>query len=146
MSRPRVTFFVTGYEQADTIEEAIEGAFAQTYEPLEILLCDDGSGDATPAIMARMAAVQLAVIDDLKMCGRQRLGKLFFDDIFYFGHNSFNAGAKSTHCGGVRYKCCIKWIIPKNFVVDSKGFGYLSDDGICYKVFLVAQSTITSNF
>jgi hypothetical protein len=54
--RPLVTLFVTGYEQAATIREAVEGAFAQTWTPLEIILADDGSRDATHAIMQEMAA------------------------------------------------------------------------------------------
>jgi glycosyltransferase involved in cell wall biosynthesis len=47
---------VLGYEQEATIRETIEGAFAQTYEPLEIVLSDDGSADRTFAIMEEMAA------------------------------------------------------------------------------------------
>ena len=35
---------------------AIEGAFAQTYQPLEILLSDDCSPDGTYRVMQEMAA------------------------------------------------------------------------------------------
>lgn len=38
------------------MREAIEGAFAQTYEPLEIILSDDCSSDRTFDIMQEMAA------------------------------------------------------------------------------------------
>src|SRR5690606_36162487 len=53
---PLVTFFVMGYNQEETIAKGIEGAFAQTYEPLEIILADDGSRDGTYRVMQEMAA------------------------------------------------------------------------------------------
>lgn len=36
MSHPRVTLFVLAYRQEAHVRAAIEGAFAQTYQPLEI--------------------------------------------------------------------------------------------------------------
>lgn len=54
--RPLVTFALFAYNQEDFIREAIEGAFAQTYEPLEIILSDDCSSDRTFEIMQEMAA------------------------------------------------------------------------------------------
>ena len=45
--RPLVTFALFAYNQEKYIREAIEGAFAQTYEPLEIILSDDCSTDRT---------------------------------------------------------------------------------------------------
>jgi glycosyltransferase involved in cell wall biosynthesis len=54
--RPRVTLFITSYNQEDYIRAAIEGAFAQTYSPLEIVMSDDASADRTFAIMEEMAA------------------------------------------------------------------------------------------
>lgn len=53
--RPLVTFAVFAYNQEKYIREAIEGAFAQTYEPLEIILSDDCSTDRTFEIMQEMA-------------------------------------------------------------------------------------------
>lgn len=53
--RPLVTFAVIAYNQERFIREAIEGAFAQTYEPLEIILSDDCSPDSTFQIMQEMA-------------------------------------------------------------------------------------------
>ena len=52
---PLVTFAVIAYNQEQYIREAIEGAFAQTYSPLEIILSDDCSPDRTFAIMQEMA-------------------------------------------------------------------------------------------
>jgi glycosyltransferase involved in cell wall biosynthesis len=54
--RPLVTFALFAYNQEEYIREAIEGAFAQTYEPLEIILSDDCSNDRTFNIMEEMAA------------------------------------------------------------------------------------------
>jgi len=51
-----VTLFVTGFQQAETIERAIAGALAQTHDDLEILLCDDASSDGTAEIMEKAAA------------------------------------------------------------------------------------------
>ena len=43
--RPLVTFALFAYNQEQYIREAVEGAFSQTYEPLEIILSDDCSSD-----------------------------------------------------------------------------------------------------
>jgi cellulose synthase/poly-beta-1,6-N-acetylglucosamine synthase-like glycosyltransferase len=55
--RPLVTFAVFAYNQAKYIRQAVEGAFDQNYEPLEIILSDDASSDETFEIMCEMAAV-----------------------------------------------------------------------------------------
>ena len=52
---PLVTFAVFAYNQEGVVREAIEAAFAQTYQPLEIILSDDCSTDGTFAIMQEMA-------------------------------------------------------------------------------------------
>lgn len=54
--RPLVTFALFAYNQEKYIHEAVEGAFSQTYEPLEIILSDDCSADRTFEIMQEMAA------------------------------------------------------------------------------------------
>lgn len=51
---PLVTFLVVAYNQEDFIREAIEGAFSQTYEHLEIVLSDDCSTDQTFHVMQEM--------------------------------------------------------------------------------------------
>lgn len=55
-NRPLVTFALFAYNQEQYIREAVEGAFDQTYEPLEIILSDDCSTDQTFDIMQEMAA------------------------------------------------------------------------------------------
>lgn len=54
--RPLVSFTLFAYNQEKYIQEAIAAAFAQTYEPLEIILSDDCSSDRTFAIMKEMAS------------------------------------------------------------------------------------------
>jgi glycosyltransferase involved in cell wall biosynthesis len=49
--RPLITFALFAYNQEKFIREAVEGAFAQTYSPLEIILSDDCSSDGTFEIM-----------------------------------------------------------------------------------------------
>ena len=53
--RPLVTFALVAYNQEKYIREAVEGAFSQTYVPLEIILSDDFSSDRTYEIMQEMA-------------------------------------------------------------------------------------------
>jgi glycosyltransferase involved in cell wall biosynthesis len=49
--RPLVTFILVAYNHAAYIREAIAGAFAQSYGPMEIILSDDCSTDRTFEIM-----------------------------------------------------------------------------------------------
>ena len=51
IERPLVTFYVMAYNQERFVREAVEGALAQTYSPLEVLLSDDCSTDRTFEIM-----------------------------------------------------------------------------------------------
>jgi hypothetical protein len=51
-----VTFALFSYNQERFIREAVAGAFAQTYTPLEIILSDDGSSDRTFEIMRELCA------------------------------------------------------------------------------------------
>jgi glycosyltransferase involved in cell wall biosynthesis len=52
---PLVTFVLVAYNQEKFIRSAVEGAFSQTYQPLEIILSDDSSTDGTFEIMREMA-------------------------------------------------------------------------------------------
>lgn len=54
--RPLVSFVLFAYNQERFIREAVKGAFAQSYSPLEIILSDDCSTDRTFEIMADMAS------------------------------------------------------------------------------------------
>lgn len=54
--KPLITFALFAYNQERFIREAVEGAFSQTYSPLEIILSDDCSSDRTFEIMEEMTA------------------------------------------------------------------------------------------
>tara|TARA_R110001599_G_scaffold117549_2_gene285974 strand:- start:12 stop:1019 length:1008 start_codon:yes stop_codon:yes gene_type:complete len=54
---PLVTFALLAYNQEEFIAEAIDGAFAQTYSPLEIIISDDCSNDKTFEIIKAKVAL-----------------------------------------------------------------------------------------
>lgn len=54
--KPLLSFIIGAYRHERFIRQAVEGAFAQTYSPLQIILSDDGSDDRTFDIMSEMAA------------------------------------------------------------------------------------------
>ncbi len=53
--RPLVTLALFAYNQEKYVREAITGAFAQTYSPMQIILSDDSSDDRTFEIINEMA-------------------------------------------------------------------------------------------
>lgn len=55
-SRPLVTLALFAYNQEKYVREAVAGALAQNYEPLEIILSDDCSSDRTFDIIQQMAS------------------------------------------------------------------------------------------
>lgn len=55
-SKILATFFLITYNQERYVREAIEGAFSQTYSPLEIVISDDCSTDGTFRIIEDMCA------------------------------------------------------------------------------------------
>ena len=59
--RSLVSVIVPAYNAAQTIDETLRSARYQTHRDLEILVVDDGSTDATPAIVARHAALDARV-------------------------------------------------------------------------------------
>lgn len=56
-ARPLVTFALFAYNQERFVRKAIEGAFSQTYQPLEIILSDDCSTDMTFDIMKELVSM-----------------------------------------------------------------------------------------
>jgi len=59
MSKPLISVIVPAYNMARFLPEAIASIRAQRWEPLEILVVDDGSTDETPAIAQTLEAVRL---------------------------------------------------------------------------------------
>ncbi len=60
---PLATIVVWAYKQEDFIEQAIKGAFAQTYTPLEIILSDDNSPDQTGQFMRKWLGMMKDLIE-----------------------------------------------------------------------------------
>lgn len=56
MSRPEVTVLMPVRDGARYLDAAIGSILRQTLRNFEFLICDDGSTDATPAILAQLAA------------------------------------------------------------------------------------------
>jgi glycosyltransferase involved in cell wall biosynthesis len=59
MSRPLISVIVPAYNAARLLPEAIASIRAQRWEPLEILVVDDGSTDETPAVTSALASVRV---------------------------------------------------------------------------------------
>lgn len=55
--QPLVTVLLLAYNQQAYINEAVASVLNQTYQPLEIILSDDASTDATAAIIREMADI-----------------------------------------------------------------------------------------
>lgn len=51
---PKVSLLVPARNEARTIADCVRALMAQTYRPLEVLVLDDQSTDATPLILARL--------------------------------------------------------------------------------------------
>lgn len=54
-TKPLITFYVIACNQEHLVGEAVAGALAQTYSPLEVLLSDDCSDDSTFEVMCKLA-------------------------------------------------------------------------------------------
>jgi glycosyltransferase involved in cell wall biosynthesis len=53
-TKPLISFYVIAYNQERFVTEAVAGALAQTWTPLEVVLSDDCSDDRTFEIMKEM--------------------------------------------------------------------------------------------
>ncbi len=62
LSIPDVTFVVAAYNSADTIMRAIESALSQEGVTVEVIVVDDCSTDATPALVAAIRDLRVRLI------------------------------------------------------------------------------------
>src|SRR5215213_6123467 len=53
---PLISIILPARNEAAHIERCVRSLLAQSYPQLEVIVVDDGSSDATPAILARLAA------------------------------------------------------------------------------------------
>ena len=51
MSAPLVSVIIPTYNRASTLRRTVDSALAQTYQPLEVIVVDDGSTDATVEVL-----------------------------------------------------------------------------------------------
>jgi glycosyltransferase involved in cell wall biosynthesis len=56
-SIPRISVIIAAYNAADTLETTLASVAAQTYRDFELVVVDDGSTDATPALLTRFEGV-----------------------------------------------------------------------------------------
>lgn len=59
--RPLVSILIANFNYEAYVEEAVETALRQTYDKIEIIVCDDGSTDNSPAILDRLEAFHPSV-------------------------------------------------------------------------------------
>jgi glycosyltransferase involved in cell wall biosynthesis len=56
MTKPLVTIICVCYNQARFVVEALDSVVAQTYQPLELIVIDDGSTDGSPQVIKHWIA------------------------------------------------------------------------------------------
>ena len=72
--QPKVSVVISNYNYAEYIGEAIESVLAQTYEHLELIICDDGSTDNSREIITRYTVLDPRVSLLAKKNGGQASG------------------------------------------------------------------------
>jgi glycosyltransferase involved in cell wall biosynthesis len=55
MPTPKVSIIICTYNQQDFVRETVDSVVSQTYRNIEVIISDDGSTDATPAILTEYA-------------------------------------------------------------------------------------------
>lgn len=56
MSNELVSVYIPTRNRAELLERAIDSVLAQSYDNIEIIVCDDASSDSTPGLLARYAS------------------------------------------------------------------------------------------
>lgn len=73
MQKPLISFVILCYNQENFIREAIEGALAQDYSPLEILIMDDASTDRSHEV-AQQVVSEYKGPHQVRVCRNPRNG------------------------------------------------------------------------
>ena len=71
-SRPLVSVVIPTYNRARLVQEAVASVLAQSYRPLELIVVDDGSTDATGAALAGRPEVRVLSQPHTGMPGQAR--------------------------------------------------------------------------
>src|ERR1039457_2897750 len=58
MTRPSIAIIVTTYDQPDYLARVLRALSAQCHAPHEVIIADDGSGEATRRVFEHWAATQ----------------------------------------------------------------------------------------
>lgn len=69
---PLVSVVIPTYNRAELVQEAVDSVLAQSYRPLELIVVDDGSTDATAAALARRPALRTLRQEHTGMPGQVR--------------------------------------------------------------------------
>jgi hypothetical protein len=62
VARSLVTTIIPVFNRPALLVEAVDSVLAQTYRPIEIIIVDDGSTDATPEVADRLAAQHAGIV------------------------------------------------------------------------------------
>ena len=60
--KPLVSILIPAYDSEEWIADALQSAIAQTWQPKEIIVVDDGSRDGTAEVARRFASKEVAVV------------------------------------------------------------------------------------
>ncbi len=71
---PSMAVVICAYNAAETLDECLEHTCALAYEPLEIIVVDDGSTDATGSIVARHPRARLVRIEHSGLAAARNAG------------------------------------------------------------------------
>jgi len=65
-----VSTIIPVYNRPDILVEAVQSVLAQTYRPIEIIIVDDGSTDATPQVASELAARNPPIVRSIRQANK----------------------------------------------------------------------------